>query len=70
MGVASLGPYKTWQIANLEKIQKTAARFVTGNYSLIEGNTIKNMNLLGGSPLSECRTKSKLITLYGNIRLH
>ena len=63
-GCSVWDPHKAWQIEDLEKIQKRAARFVTGNYSLIEGNTLKNMNLLGWPPLSERRARSKLTTLF------
>ena len=34
-------PHKITQIDNLEKINKRAARFVTGNYTLAPGNTQK-----------------------------
>ena len=40
-------PHYRVDVENLEKIQKRAARFVTGNYSLIEGNSNKNLSSLG-----------------------
>ncbi|MCP3888877.1 MAG: hypothetical protein GY702_08365 [Desulfobulbaceae bacterium] len=59
-----MGPHKAWQIADLEKIQKRAARFVTGNYFFTEGNSNKNLSSLGWPPLAERRTRVKLTTLF------
>ena len=47
-------------IEKLEKIQKRAARFATGNYTLLPGNTQNNMIRLGLQPLEERRAKAKL----------
>ena len=63
-GCSVWDPHKAWQIADLEKIQKRAARFVTGNYSLIEGNSNKNLSSLGWPPLAERRARAKLTTLF------
>ena len=57
-------PHKTCQIDRLEKLNKRAARFITGNHVLEHGNTKKNMNALGWPPLQERRAKIKLQTLY------
>ena len=57
-------PHKITQVDNLEKINKRAARFVTGNYTLAPGNTQKNMSSLNWAPLSERRARAKLITLF------
>ena len=57
-------PHLTAPIENLEKIQKRAARFVTGNYLLIEGNTKKNMSALNWPPLTERRARIKLTILF------
>ena len=45
-------------------INKRAARFITGNFVREHGNTNKNMETLGWSPLSERRAKIKLIMFY------
>ena len=39
-------PHHQVDIQNIEKIQKRAARFVTGNYKLESGNTEFNLNQL------------------------
>ena len=63
-GCSVWDPHQSNQIENLEKIQRRAARFVTGNYTLIEGNTKKNMSLLNWHPLEERRARIKLFTLF------
>ena len=63
-GCCAWDPHLTAPIENLEKIQKRAARFVTGNYTLTEENTKKNMVALNWPPLSERRARIKLTTLY------
>ena len=63
-GCSVWDPHKAWQIADLEKIQKRAARFVTGNYSFTEGNSNKNLSSLGWPPLAERRARAKLTTLF------
>ena len=63
-GCSVWDPHKSWQIADLEKVQKRAARFVTGNYSLVEGNSKKNLSDLGWPLLAERRARAKLITLF------
>ena len=63
-GCSVWDPHKAGQIADLEKIQKRAARFVTGNHSRIPGNSRKNLDSLGCPPLSESRAKTKLNTLF------
>ena len=62
-GCSVWDPHQAGQIANLEKIHKRAARFVTGNYSRIPGSTALNMGKLGWVPLSERRARLKIITL-------
>ena len=62
-GCSVWDPHQAGQIANLEKIHKRAARFVTGNYSRILGSTGLNMGKLGWVPLSERRARLKIITL-------
>ena len=57
-------PYRIKQINKLEMINKRAARFITGNFVREHGNTNKNMETLGWSPLSERRAKIKLIMFY------
>ena len=63
-GCSVWDPHFSNQIENLEKIQKRAARFVTSNYTLIEGNTRKNMTSLNWPPLSERRARTKLTTFF------
>ena len=63
-GCSVWDPHHSSSIDNLEKIHKRAARFVTGNYALIEGNTKKNMTSLNWPPLTERRARIKLTTLY------
>ena len=58
-GCTAWDPYRNYQIELLEKINKRAARFVTGNYKREHGNTKKNMEALGWPPLSERRCKQK-----------
>ena len=57
-------PYRNNQIEQLEKINKRAARFVTGNQKRETGNTAKNLKTLGWLPLSERRNKNKLTMLF------
>ena len=57
-------PYKKYQIDQLELINKRAARFVTGNYSMEHGSTSRNMKALGWTPLETRRAKIKLIMLF------
>ena len=45
---------------NIEKVQKRAARFVTGNYKMESGNSRKNLENLGWPPLEERRLRNKL----------
>ena len=63
-GCVAWDPYKKYQIEQLEKINKRAARFVTGNHKREHGNTNKNMTILGWPPLLERRSKIKLTMLY------
>lgn len=63
-GCTAWDPYRNYQIENLEKINKRAARFITGNFKREHGNTAKNMKILGWPPLSERRSKLKLTMLY------
>ena len=63
-GCSVWDPHQAGQIESIEKIHKRAARFVTSNYILTEGNTAKNMNTLSWHPLSERRARSKLTTLF------
>ena len=52
------------QIEKLEKINKRAARFVTGNHTFEHGNTSKNMISLGWHPLQERRAKMKTTMMF------
>ena len=57
-------PHNRNHINQLEKIQKRAARYVTNNHALVEGNTAKNMASLNWVPLEERRARSKLFLLF------
>ena len=53
-------PHHQVDIQSIEKIQKRAARFVTGNYKLESGNTEFNLNQLNWPSLEERRLQTKL----------
>ena len=57
-------PYKLNQIHQLELINKRAARFVTGNYTRLHGNTRKNLESLGWPSLETRRKRLKLTMLF------
>ena len=57
-------PHHRNHIDQLEKVQKRAARYVTNNHTLVEGNTAKNMTSLKWVPLEERRARSKLFLLF------
>ena len=63
-GCSAWDPYRKYQIEQLEKINKRAARFVTGNHKREHGETEKNMVTLGWPPLLERRNKIKLTMLF------
>ena len=56
-------PHHQIDIELLEKVQKRAARFVTGNYTWEHGNSDLNLKTLGWDTLQERRIRNKLITL-------
>ena len=57
-------PHFKVDIDSLEKVQKRAGRFVTGNYTFESGNTKINMQKLGWKPLEERRARIKLNILF------
>ena len=57
-------PHLDNQIQKLELINKRAARFITENHTRQHGNTKKNMNSLGWSPLKFRRQKLKLTMFF------
>ena len=57
-------PYIDNQIQKLELINKRAARFITGNHIRQHGQTKKNMDSLGWSPLKFRRQKLKLTMFF------
>ena len=57
-------PYQQVDIDNLERIQKRAGRFCTGNYKMEHGQTKTNMQKLGWKPLEEHRAIDKLSVLF------
>ena len=57
-------PHKQTQIDKLEKINKRAASFITGNCIFANGNTERKFSLLGWSTLQERPTKLKVTMLY------
>ena len=63
-GCTAWDPYEIGHIEKLEKVNKRAARFVTGNHLREHGNTLKNMETLGWPPLIDRRTRLKMSMLY------
>ena len=63
-GCTAWDPYRSGQIDQLERVNKRAARFVTGNRLREHGNTQKNMDNLGWPPLIERRSRNKVSMLY------
>ena len=61
-------PHNQIDIDNLEKIQKRAGRFVTGNYQMVAGNSELNRKQLGWETLEERRLHTKL-TIFQKSRL-
>ena len=57
-------PHTQDNIQKLEKVNKRAARFVTGNYTFEHGQTAKNLNLLQWPTLQEQRKIHKTTLLY------
>jgi len=57
-------PHFKTDVLSLEKVQKRAGRFVSGNYKLESGNTKTNMLNLKWKPLEERRAQSKLILFF------
>ena len=55
-------PHHKIHIENIEKIQKSAARFVTNNYVMESGTTAANLKSLGWKTLEERRLDCKLGT--------
>ena len=53
-------PHHQVHIDSIEKVQKAAARYVTGNYTMESGNTNANLRSLGWSTLEERRLRTKL----------
>ena len=53
-------PHHQVHIDSIEKVQKAAARYVTGNYTMESGNTNVNLRSLGWSTLEERRLRTKL----------
>ena len=60
-------PHLKNQINDLEKVQKNAARFVTGDYTFIKGRTDVNMKQLGWIPLREQRARNKTTTFFKGV---
>ena len=61
-------PHHKIHINNIEKVQRAAARFVTGNYRMESGNTLINLKNLGWDTLEERRLQTKL-TIFQKGRL-
>ena len=55
-------------ILEIKKVQKRAARFVTGNYKMETGNTSLNLDILEWPKLEERRLQTKL-NLFQKARL-
>ena len=63
-GCAVWDPHQQNQIDLIEKVQKRAARFVTNNYTLIKGNSDRNLATLGWIPLRERRARIKVTLIF------
>ena len=63
-GCCAWDPCKQTKIDRLERINKRAARFITGNRTFVHGQTKKNMESLQWCPLQERRSKNKLYMFY------
>ena len=57
-------PHHQVDINSIDKVQKRAARFATGNYKMESGNTKMNMKKLKWKPLEERRAQLKLNILF------
>ena len=64
----SLGPPKYTSPDELEKVQKRAARFVTGNYTYETGSMTGILEHLKSESLKKRRKDSTLIMLYKGIK--
>ena len=62
-------PHSKSHIENLERVQKRAARFITGNYKMESGAHRFNLELLGWPKLEERRLQNRL-TLFQKARLN
>ena len=56
-------PHHKTHISSIEKIQKRAARFVTGNYNR-ETSSSSLVQKLGWKPLEDRRTRARLTTIF------
>ena len=63
-GCAVWDPHHISDINKIEKVQKRAARFVTGNHALEPGNTAINMHKLNWKPLEERRAAIKVSLFF------
>ena len=63
-GCSVWDPHTKDQISNLDKIQKSAARYVLNDYTFEKGATNTNMNKLGWISLQEQRAKIKVTNFY------
>ena len=57
-------PHQQTKISEIEKVQKRAARFVTGNYEFTNNSTASNLRQLGWATLSDRRAIGKLKMFY------
>ena len=64
-----IDPHCSTHIENLEKVQKRAGRFITGNYKMESGAHRFNLDLLGWPKLEVRRLQIKL-TLFQKTRLN
>ena len=63
-GCSVWDPHQKNHIEQLEKVQRRAARFVTGNYIMEHGESQKNLDLLNWPLLESRRTRAKLHLLH------
>ena len=63
-GASIWDPHTQSNILKIEKVNKRAARFVTGNYTMEHGQSEKNLSLLNWPTLQETRQHHKLTLMY------
>ena len=63
-GCSIWDPHRKNQIDRIEKVQKNGARYVTNDYTFVNGRTNIHMKTLGWIPHCKTRNRTKIINLY------